>query len=131
MPLLFAYGTLRKEGVYHSLIEPCILSSEKAWTRGAMYHYDQNGLGIGYYPYLTHGSRVIHGELFTFTDEKQGLSIADDLEENGLVYDRILHPTYDTRNHRHKAWVYFIKNPPKIRGKEVVSGDWILEVETW
>ncbi len=71
---------------------------------------------------------MIHGALFTFKDEEQGLLIADDLEENGLVYERILHSVYDTKNHIHKAWVYFIKNPPKILGKEVVSGDWILEV---
>lgn len=124
---VFVYGTLRQGGFYHHLIENLIKSSKKAYTKGNMYHYPLNG-DYGYYPYLTEGDQIIYGELFTFNDFNHAMSILDDLEDNGNLYKRKLHPVYDVDNQNRIAWVYFIIPSSEKKGKWIESGDWLLEI---
>ncbi|MDH4129202.1 MAG: gamma-glutamylcyclotransferase [Spirochaetota bacterium] len=124
---IFVYGTLRSEASYHHLISKWIITIKKAYTKGSLYHYAIDD-EFGWYPYLTEGDDVVCGELISFTDIDRVLSITDDFEDNGIVFQRIVHPVFDEENTMYNAWVYFIIKGFEKKEKYIKDGDWIKEV---
>ena len=102
--LVFAYGTLKRGGQYHHLIEqigarfigpgqldlaryPCLL--------------DQPGSGLG-----------VRGEVFRVHDPEDW-KVLDQLEDHPFEYKRRVEPVW-VKGERLSAWTYFYQEPDKI-----------------
>ncbi|MEW5757293.1 MAG: gamma-glutamylcyclotransferase family protein [Pseudomonadota bacterium] len=111
MALLFVYGTLRKGGPNHRLIEHrrCL----GAWrTRPRYTLYD-----LGDYPGAVRGGRTpVCGELYRI--DPPTLRILDRLEDYPRLYTRMKIATRYGR-----AWMYVLKVSPRRR--RILSGDWM------
>jgi gamma-glutamylcyclotransferase (GGCT)/AIG2-like uncharacterized protein YtfP len=70
--LLFVYGSLKRSGQFHYLIQKEIeLLNDDCYTRGIL-------ISLGKYPAMIDGIGKVSGELFSITDK--GLSICNRIE---------------------------------------------------
>ena len=70
--LLFVYGSLKRSGQFHHLIQEEIeLLNDDCYTRGTL-------ISLGKYPAMIDGIGKVRGELFSITDK--GLSICNRIE---------------------------------------------------
>ena len=151
----FVYGTLRRGGSNHHIVQDLIQSCTSASLtpfHGSMYHYDPAERGrVGRFPYLiengsqkgdsddaidateqiqqpTTTTTVIKGELMTFTDWDLALERLDGLEGYPTFYYRKVMKV-SCQGRQEQAWVYLMQAEQARQGKAIFSGDWIEEVK--
>ena len=113
MHSVFVYGTLRKNGHYHHLIE----QAEFVDTGSTLPHYRL--IDLGSYPgLLKNGNTAVRGEVYRMNDAT--LADLDLLEEVPHLYFR--EEIYlDTGQ---KVWTYFLQPHQAVNYKEIPSGDY-------
>jgi len=108
--LVFAYGTLKRGGQYHHLIDE--IGAEFVGPGQLVIPYplylaeypclvDQPGSGLG-----------VRGEVFRVQDPA-GWEVLDRLEDHPLEYKRRVEPVW-VNGERLSAWTYFYQEPGKI-----------------
>jgi gamma-glutamylcyclotransferase (GGCT)/AIG2-like uncharacterized protein YtfP len=109
--LLFVYGTLRRGGSHHRLLDGAELLG--AWASGP--HYDL--LDMGPYPALVSGQRRVIGEVYRI---ERGMLPALDVYEGcpgDYRRERITTPFGE-------AWLYLWDRPAPA-APVIASGDWL------
>ncbi|MEQ2525391.1 gamma-glutamylcyclotransferase [Bacillaceae bacterium CLA-AA-H227] len=119
---VFVYGTLRKHGRYHHLLNgsPCL--AEQAWTFGELFD-----TGHGYPAMKRSNQHKIYGEIYEIDDATLfKLDILEDYEEGreDNEYDRIAVDVF-TDSGSHRCFVY-IENQAGLGKVAVPHGDWKL-----
>lgn len=105
--LLFVYGTLKRSGQFHHLIQEEVeILNDDCYTRGTL-------ISLGKYPAMIDGIGKVRGELFSITDK--GLSICNQVEgykpERHTLYYPVRKDIYElNRDYCATALVYII-NP--------------------
>ena len=118
MEKVFVYGTLRKGGHYHHLLEDSTFLIN-GFVPGEMY-------SLGAYPAVVISddcSLKVYGEVFSVTEDV--LSKLDKLEGHPEFYLRIMQKIEIENGRPVNAWIYVISED-EIKGdlKKVDSGDW-------
>ncbi|TKC19376.1 gamma-glutamylcyclotransferase [Robertmurraya kyonggiensis] len=119
---VFVYGTLRKHGRYHHLLNgsPCL--AEQAWTFGELFD-----TGRGYPVMKSSAQQKVYGEIYEIDNATLlKLDILEDYEEgrDDNEYDRITTDVF-TDSGTHKCFVY-IENKIGLGKVTIPHGDWKL-----
>lgn len=119
--LLFVYGTLRKGGSNHGIIQPYIMSSENCVASGSLY-------SLGEYPVLVlSGKRLVKGELLELENEAEAIKVLDEFEGGEYKRAEIKVRKRTLGKVSATAYVYAGDKPPE--GAVLVeSGDWIEHI---
>ncbi|TDL34921.1 gamma-glutamylcyclotransferase [Jeotgalibacillus sp. S-D1] len=124
---IFVYGTLRKHGRYHSILEPQPLISSQAWTEGTIY---DSGKG---YPYFVQEERGrVYGEVYEISpallkklDHLESYS-GDELKDE---YQRRSITIHTDHLGKLEVWTY-INKKDQVNGLVPLEfGDWIVHQE--
>jgi len=115
---VFVYGTLKRGGIYHSLIAPHVLEVWEGWVPGVL-------VDLGAYPGWVPGPGRVWGEVLRVDRVDEALAKLDDLEdyhgpgrpEN--LYERVLVKA-ETATAPVEAWAYRYRGP--TGGRPVVPG---------
>ena len=115
--LIFVYGSLKKNRKLHFYLK-------NAKFLGKAITCDKYPMIIsksGWYPYLIHKKGIgykIKGEVYKI--DPKTLKILDRVEEAPFYYFRKKIPICLNRK-TIKAWVYFVKKPPKFNKKDLIK----------
>jgi len=109
---VFVYGTLRKGGLYHSLLADADFLGEIRTTK------DFKLLNLGAYPAMVPGHMAVLGELYEVPDAL--LADLDRLEGAPTLYYRAVIELADGSN----ALAYLLTNPGLRVAPTIESGDW-------
>lgn len=123
IPHLFTYGTLRRGGRRHNLVEPKVAELSPAMARGRIYD-------LGGYPGMVTDRRggIVRGEVLRLRDVGSVLALLDRIEgfagygAEGSLFRRTLVRTVTREGLELTAWAYLWARP--IQGELIASGDW-------
>lgn len=121
--LLFAYGTLRREGPMHGLLAGRARYLGAAAFRGQLWD-------LGAYPAATESrsrSHHVRGELYELPEEGW-LRLLDTLDRyEGEVFERALRQVVGEDGSRHTAYLYLFLGSTR-RARRIPSGDYVADV---
>jgi gamma-glutamylcyclotransferase (GGCT)/AIG2-like uncharacterized protein YtfP len=123
LPHLFTYGTLRRGGRRHNLVEGNLVRHAPAAARGHLHD-------LGGYPGMTTDRRggIVRGDLCTLRDPSAALALLDRIESfagfgaEGSLFRRALVRAVTREGLEVTAWAYLWARAPQ--GEPVASGDW-------
>ncbi|WP_449622360.1 gamma-glutamylcyclotransferase [Robertmurraya sp. Marseille-Q9965] len=119
---VFVYGTLRKHGKYHHLLNGSHCLAEQAWTFGELFD-----TGHGYPAMKNSDQQKVYGEIYEIDDATLlKLDILEDYKEGRVdnEYDRIVIDAF-TDSSTHRCFVY-IENQTGLGTITIPHGDWKL-----